>query len=241
MNLNVEFMMKTFFLALSGIPVTLKITAVSLMISCPIAFMMAISKIYRLRILSEISAAYVSLIRGTPIVLQILFVYSLLPSLLNSIVKSLNIGINVFDVNPIFYAFVVFSLNTIASLSEVFRSALLTVDHGQLEASLAIGMSNVQSYIRIIIPQALKSAIPNICNVTINLIKATSLSFIMTVKEITAIAKIEAAYGYNYIEAYLIVFLVYIIVCSAVQLLFKLLENHMNYNQPIEAREGINC
>lgn len=231
--MNIKFLIDTFLLAVTGIPTTLKITVVSLLIASPIAFYMAISKIYRIKFAMQAVTVYVSFIRGTPMVLQILIVYSLLPSLLNAAVKAIGWNINVFDINPIIYAYVVFSLNTIAALSEVFRSALLTVNQGQLEAGLSIGMSVFQTYTRIIIPQALTIALPNICNITINLIKGTSLAFLMTVKDITAIAKVEAAYGYNYIEAYIDVFLVYIIVCSLTQWLFKCLENHFGaYRQP---------
>jgi L-cystine transport system permease protein len=191
---------------------------------------MTLSRIYKVKIARQIVSFYVSFTRGTPIVLQILIIYSLLPSLLNVAVKKLGLGINVFDLNPIIYALVVFALNTTAGMSELFRSALSTVDRGQLEAALAVGLSPAQAYIRIIIPQALVSALPNLCNQTIGLIKNSSLAFIMTVKDITAIAKISASYGYNYIEAYLDIFVIYIIICGVTQQLFTLSERHFgNY------------
>jgi len=220
-------MIDTFFLALTGVPATLSITAVALILSTPIAFFMAISRIYNVTVVKQIVTTYVSFIRGTPVVLQILIIYSLLPSLFNTIVKSIGWNINIFEINPIIYAYIVFSLNTSASLSEIFRSALLTVNKGQFEAALSIGMTPVQAYTRIIIPQALVSALPNICNLTINLIKGTSLAFLMTVKEVTAIAKIAASYGYNYIESYIDILIIYIILCSLVQILFALLEKHL--------------
>jgi L-cystine transport system permease protein len=158
------------------------------------------------------------------VVLQILIVYSILPSLLNVIVNSLGLPINVFDINPILYACIVFSINATAELSELCRSALLTVERGQLEAAISTGLTRVQAYARIIIPQALVAGLPNLCNVTIHLIKSTSLAFLMTVKDITAIAKVEAAYGYNYIESYIDIFIIYILVCSVTQLLFSLAE-----------------
>lgn len=115
-------------------------------------------------------------------------------------------------------------MNTTAVLSEVFRSALLTVNHGQMEAALSIGLSKGQAYRRIVIPQALVSALPNLCNTTVNLLKSTSLAFLMTVKDITAIAKTNAAYGYNYIEAYLVIFAIYIVLCTVVQIGFRMFE-----------------
>lgn len=225
MKLNTEFMIEAFKASLSGIPVTLGITVVSLMISMPLALMMAIKKINSKGPLSFLINTYVSIVRSTPMVLQILLLYSLLPSFLNFFIKQvLKIDFNIFKIPAIYYAYAVFSLNTTAILSEVFRSALLTVDKGQLEAGLSVGLGKFLTYIRIIIPQALVVALPNICNVTVGLLKSSSLAFFMTVQDITAIAKLKAAYAYNYIEAYSIIFILYIILCTMVQLIFKYIE-----------------
>ena len=135
---------------------------------------------------------------------------------------------NVFDnVDPFWYAVVVFSLNTIALLAEVFRSALLSIPKGQLEAGVSIGLTEFQTYRKVIIPQAMVVALPAVCNITVNLIKGTSLAFLMTVKDVLAIGKIAASWGYNYIEAYLDVFVVYIIVCTIIQLIYKFAEQHV--------------
>lgn len=225
MKLNTEFMIEAFKASLSGIPVTLGITVVSLMVSMPLALMMAIKKINSKGPLSFLINTYVSIVRSTPMVLQILLLYSLLPSFLNFFIKQvLRIDFNIFKIPAIYYAYAVFSLNTTAILSEVFRSALLTVDKGQLEAGLSVGLGKFLTYIRIIIPQALVVALPNICNVTVGLLKSSSLAFFMTVQDITAIAKLKAAYAYNYIEAYSIIFILYIILCTMVQLIFKYIE-----------------
>ena len=225
MKLNTEFMIEAFKASLSGIPVTLGITVVSLMISMPLALMMAIKKINSKGPLRFLIHTYVSIVRSTPMVLQILLLYSLLPSFLNFFIKQvLKIDFNIFKIPAIYYAYAVFSLNTTAILSEVFRSALLTVDKGQLEAGLSVGLGKFLTYIRIIIPQALVVALPNICNVTVGLLKSSSLAFFMTVQDITAIAKLKAAYAYNYIEAYSIIFILYIILCTMVQLIFKYIE-----------------
>lgn len=122
--------------------------------------------------------------------------------------------------DPIYYAIVVFTLNTVALLTEVFRSALMSVSSGQLEAGVSIGLSEFQTYVRVIIPQALVTALPGICNITVNLIKGSSLAFLMTVKDVMAVGKIAASFGYNYIEAYLDAFLVYLILCTIIQLAY---------------------
>lgn len=222
-----DFFVRTFFLSLSAVPVTLKITAVSLAFGLASGFLIALARINKIKCASQAGALFVSFTRGTPVVLQILVVYSLFPSVLHALFKSAGIHIDVFALDPVWYAYFVFSLNTTAVLSEVIRSALLTVSEGQLEAGLTIGLTASQTYRRVIIPQALTAAVPNISTAAVSLIKNTSLAFMMTVKDITAVAKIEAAYGYNYIEAYLDIFVVYIIVCAAVQKLFGVFEKRM--------------
>ena len=225
MKLNTEFMIEAFKASLLGIPVTLAITAVCLMISIPLALLMAVKKINSKGPVSFLINGYVSIIRSTPMVLQILLLYSLLPSLLNYLIRQvLKLDFNIFKIPAIYYAYAEFSLNTTAILSEVFRSALLTVDKGQLEAGLSVGLGKFRTYMRIIIPQALVVALPNICNVTVGLLKSSSLAFLMTVQDITAIAKLKAAYAYNYIEAYSVIFILYIILCTMVQLIFKYIE-----------------
>ena len=229
MQLNTEFMVQTFWDALAGIPVTLEITIVALLVAFPIGFWMALHRMRGKGIINRLVSLYVSLMRSTPIVLQILFFYSLLPSLLNYYLNTeWELGVDVFGINPIVYAFLVFGLNTTAVLSEVFRSALMTIGAGQMEAALCAGLSSGQAYRRIIIPQGLASAMPNICNATVSLLKSTSLAYLMTVKDITAIAKTKAAYGYNYIEAYLVIFFIYILLCTLVQLLFRQIEAVFN-------------
>lgn len=228
MELDYTFMADTFFKIWSGIGTTLSLTVLSLLIAAPVAFYMAVLRIRGNSVGSGLTQAYISFVRGTPIVLQILLLYSLLPSFLNMLVKSMGSNFNVFDsIDPFWYAVVVFSLNTIALLAEVFRSALLSIPKGQLEAGVSIGLSEFQTYRKIIIPQAMVVALPAICNITVNLIKGTSLAFLMTVKDVLAIGKIAASYGYNYIESYLDGFLVYIIVCTIVQLLYKFAEQHV--------------
>lgn len=234
MSLNTEFMKETFFLALGGIPVTLKITAVALIFSLVFGFLLALGRIHKVKILSPLVAGYVSLIRGTPMVLQVLIVYSLLPSSLNSIVKSLGLSIRVFDLDPILYAYIVFTINTTALLIEIFRSALLSISKTQLEAAVSVGLTPFWAYVRIIVPQAVEKALPNICTTTVNLLKGTSLAFMMSVADITAIAKTQASFGYNYLEAYADIFVIYLILCGSVQILFHLGERRLTRHRRVK-------
>ena len=223
--MDIQYIISTFLKTLAGVPVTLGIMLVSIILSFFPALFLALGRHYKVKGVTSFSIIYLAFIRSTPQILLILFFYSLFPSLLNNLFKGT--GINVFNIPPIAYAFVIFSLMTIGSLSKIIRSAILTVDKGQLEAAQAIGLTNSQAYIRIIFPQALRSALPNLCNLVINLVKGTSLVFVMTVKDITAIAKVEAAYGYQYFESYLVIFLMYILICGLIQFLFNKLENYV--------------
>ncbi|HFU4368409.1 TPA: amino acid ABC transporter permease [Streptococcus suis] len=223
--MDIQYIISTYLKMLAGVPVTLGIMLVSIILSFFPALFLALGRHYKVKGVTSFSIIYLAFIRSTPQILLILFFYSLFPSLLNNLFKGT--GINVFNIPPIAYAFVIFSLMTIGSLSEIIRSAFLTVDKGQLEAAQAIGLTNSQAYIRIVFPQALRSALPNLCNLVINLVKGTSLVFVMTVKDITAIAKVEAAYGYQYFESYLVIFLMYILICGLIQFLFNKLENYV--------------
>ena len=227
MQLDFSYLVKTFVLCVKAIPVTLEITIVSLLLAVIPALLIALCRIHHVKVLDQLGRVFVSFIRGTPIVLQILIVYSIMPSLLNSLVKSAGWSLNVFEVNPIVYAFVVFGINSAATLSEAFRSAITAVPRGQMEAALCTGLTHFQAFRRILLPQAAVSALPNLCSITVILIKNTSLAFMMTVREITAVAKIEAAYGYNYIESYIDIFIIYIAVCLLVELIFRKIERRV--------------
>ena len=222
--MDLNYIVNTFLVTLKGIPVTLIIMVVAILLSFIPALLLALGQIYKVRGVRTFSVVYLAFIRATPPILLILFFYSLFPSLLNQVFKSLGSQLDVFKFNPLYYAFIIYSLMTTGSLSEILRSAILTVDKGQLEAAQAIGLTNFQAYRRIVFPQALRSALPNLANLVINLVKGTSLVFVMTVKDITALAKIEASHSYQYSESYLVIFVIYLIICGLIQWIFRGLE-----------------
>lgn len=222
--MDLNYIVNTFLVTLKGIPVALIIMVVAILLSFIPALLLALGQIYKVRGVRTFSVVYLAFIRATPPILLILFFYSLFPSLLNQIFKSLGSQVDVFKFNPLYYAFIIYSLMTTGSLSEILRSAILTVDKGQLEAAQAIGLTNFQAYRRVVFPQALRSALPNLANLVINLVKGTSLVFVMTVKDITALAKIEASHSYQYSESYLVIFVIYLIICGLIQWIFRGLE-----------------
>ena len=228
MNFDIDFAIKTFFIVIKAIPVTLKIVIFPFCIAFIPALIIAILRIKKVKVVIAISEFFISVNRGFPVVVQILFIYSFVPMLLNSIFTITGVKINIYDLNPIVYAYIVFTMQFIALLSEIFRSALQTVSKNQYEAGLCAGLSSLQTYTRIILPQAFVSATPNICNTVVGILKATSLVYYMTIKDITGTAMNAASIGFNYIEAYLDVFVVYVILCSVIQFLFRKLEAYLN-------------
>ena len=222
--MDLDYIAKTFLETLKGVPTTLIIMIVAMVLSFLPALFLALGQIYKVKGVRTFSLVYLAFIRATPPILLILFFYSLFPSLLNQFLKSIGSDVDIFKLNPIYYAFIIYSLMTTGSLSEILRSAILTVDKGQLEAAQAIGLTSSQVYVRIVFPQALRSALPNLANLVINIVKGTSLVFVMTIKDITAIARVEASYGYQYFESYFVIFLQYIIICGLIQWGFSLLE-----------------
>ena len=222
--MDIDYIVKTFLETLKGVPITLIIMIVAMVLSFLPALFLALGQIYKVRGVRSFSLVYLAFIRATPPILLILFFYSLFPSLLNQFFKSIGSDFDIFKLDPLYYAFIIYSLMTVGSLSEILRSAILTVDKGQLEAAHAIGLTTTQTYLRIVFPQALRSALPNLANLVINIVKGTSLVFVMTIKDITAIARVEASYGYQYFESYFVIFLQYILICGLIQWGFSLLE-----------------
>lgn len=224
MSFDWKFFFGTFLKALGGIPVTLEITLFALAVAIPLGFLIAVANINSVRFLSPVLKVYISFIRGTPMIVQIYLIYNTLPSFLSCSFKSLGIAYDVFSMNNIVYAFVIFSFYETAMLAEVFRSAIGTVPKGQLEAAHTVGLTTAQAYARIIVPQALGSAIPVMCSAIVDLIKVTSLAFTMSVLDITAIAKTAAGMKLCWIEGYLDIFLIYLILIISLERAFVLAE-----------------
>lgn len=207
-----------------GLYNTLRLTLVTFILACIIGVIVALIKIENVPVLKQIGIVYTSIFKGTPLMVQILIFYYGFPMFLNSYNERFGWNINVNDIPAINYMFVVFALCYGAYISEVMRSAILSVDNGQSEAAYTIGMSKFKTFYRVIFPQALSNAIPNLGNYFVDLVKGTSLAFSATVVEILASAKILGGREYKYFEAYIAAALIYWVLCSLFQLLFSRVE-----------------
>lgn len=216
---------------LHGIPVSFFILFFTVVISLPLGFLVGLVRFKRIPVASQILAVLVSFFRGTPLIVLIFLIYNAFPDLVNNFVRGMGWDVDVYGLllgNIKVYAVVICSTFTISTLSEVFRSALTAVNSNQLEAAHSVGLSSIQAYIHIIIPQALVSAIPNIANDVVGLFKGTSLIFYMGVQDIMGVAKANAGVSYAYVEAYVDVLIVYVVLCFVMQKLFDLLEHRLN-------------
>ena len=185
----------------------------------------------RVKVITPVFTVLISFFRGVPLMVLIFLFYNALPNTLTVLGKRYGWGIDFYNINQIWFATFICCTFTIAIMSEIFRSALAAVNSNQLEAAHSVGLSTFQAYVHIIIPQALVSAIPNLGNNIINLFKGTALVFYMGVLDIMGTAKTLAGLNYNYLEAYVDVFVIYVVICFIMQKIFEYLEKRLNvYN-----------
>ncbi len=214
---DVQFMLSTIPEIAKYLPVTLEIALWSGIIALIIGFAVAMVRVFRVRVLSQICVAYISFIRGTPAMVQLLVAYYGIPIMLRGINESLGTGLNVTGIPASVFAVAALSLNTGAFMSETIRSAILSVEAGQMEACYSVNMTTLQAMRRVVLPQAFAVALPPLGNSLISLLKETSLIFNISVIEMMAAAKIVGARSFRFFEVYIVVALIYWICCAALE------------------------
>ncbi len=228
MRVDLEFIRQALPDIAKYIPVTLLLVVVSFFLSFPAGALFAWINYKKIRGLSPLVRAYMSLIRGTPVILQIYVIYNVTPYLLASLLERMGSSFNVYRLNTIWYAFFALSLSSTVTIAEALRAGMETVGRGQFEGGLSVGMSGPQTMWHIVFPQALTAAMPVMGNVVVELTKATSLAFTMAVTEITGRAKILGGSVLRYFEAYICVFLLYIVIIALLEQLFKRFEKRIS-------------
>ncbi|RLE55659.1 MAG: amino acid ABC transporter permease [Thermoprotei archaeon] len=163
------------------------------------------------RLVSAIASAYIEFFRGTPLLVQLLFIYFGLPS----------IGIKL---NPLSACIIALGLNSGAYQAEILRSVLQALPRDQLEASLVDGLSRYQAYMKVLVPQALRNAIPALMNEVVTLIKETSLASIIGVPELTRRAEYMVAWTFRALEIYAMTALIYLLICYTLVKLSHIVE-----------------
>jgi len=190
---------------------TIVLAVVSMLIALVLGFFTALARISKIKVLKAIASIYVSIFRGTPLLVQIFVIYYGLPQ----------IDIRL---DPIPSGILALSLNAGAYLSESFRAAILSVDRGQHEAAVSLGMTYGQLMRRIIIPQSIRIAIPTMSNTYIILIKDTSLVSVITVTELLQMSSLIIAKTFEPLTIYLIAAAIYWVVITFFTVLLDRLE-----------------
>ena len=165
---------------LGGLLVSAEIFVLTLLIALPLGFPLALWRMSKNRFVSGGCRLYISIVRGTPLMLQIIFVY-FAPYIL--------FGMPLATYPRLLATVLAFGLNYAAYFAEIYRGGILSVERGQYEAAEALGMSRGKTFMRIILPQTIKRVIPAVGNEAITLVKDTSLAFTIAVTEMFTVAK----------------------------------------------------
>lgn len=232
MKLDPSFILTAFFKLWSAVPTTLWITFVSVTCGFLIGTVTALFRIYRVPVLSQLSSAYVTFIRGTPMLTHLLLIYFGLPFLIDTLSRELGLGWNSARIPMIGFAFVSFSITAGAYMSEVVRSGFLAVDRGQMEAAYSVGMTTWQALRRIVFPQAFAASVPSLSNSIIGMLHGSTLAFTVSVVDINAQAQIVASTNWKYFEAYLAAALLFWLLTVAIERAAGWIERRVNlYNR----------
>lgn len=218
MNFNVNYFLSVFPQILPYLPVTLFIAVVSILFAMVLGLTIALLRNNKIIIVDAIFSLFISLFRGIPSVVLLFIIYYGLPQIF-PVLKHMGATTA---------AIVCFSLKYAAYLAEIFRASLASVDSGQKEAGLTSGLSTIQVYRNIILPQALVNALPNTGNMFISLLKDSSVAFFVGVQELLAAGKMLTASSFLYFETYLAVGIVYWLTVVAYSWLQKQLERKLS-------------
>ncbi|NMM92878.1 amino acid ABC transporter permease [Bifidobacterium oedipodis] len=216
---------------LKYLPVTLELTVAAGVIGLLLGVLIAIVRVKDIPVLKQIVVVYVSMLRGTPIIVQLYISYFGIPILLKYINYWNGTNFDVNGVPPVVFAILALGLNQSAFMSEIIRSSIQAVDEGQVEAAESLGMTANQVRLRVLLPQAGVIALPGLMNSLIGLIKGTSLAFVCAVVEMTAAGQIMAGASYRYFEMYCSLAIIYWIITAVLEWLARLLEKKLSIPQ----------
>ena len=199
---------------IEGVLVTIKLIILSIPSGLILGILIAVGRVYGNKFISSLCAIYTIFFRGTPLLVQLFIIYYALPS----------VGI---FFSPFMAAVTGFVLCSGAYHSEYIRGAIQSIKTGQMMAAEALGMSRIKAVLYIILPQALRRAIPGCSNEIIYLLKYSSLAFMVTCVELTGAGKIIATRHFRYTEVFIVVGIIYLLVVSIVTKFLNILEKKL--------------
>jgi len=198
---------------LEGTVVTLQMFFVTIILALPLGLLLALARISRFKALSSAVGVYIWLFRGTPLMLQLLFIYFGLPFLPY-------VGVRLPDFSAALLAFV---LNYAAYFAEIFRAGIQSIDRGQYEGAKVLGMTYVQTMRRIVLPQVIKRVLPPVSNETITLVKDTSLIYVLAMNDLLRTTRAIVQRDFNTMP-FIVAAVFYLIMTLALTWLFQRLE-----------------
>ena len=201
-----------------GLKITLIVTIFAVLIGVLLGFLIAIvrtthDKTGKLKILNAICKVYLTVIRGTPVVVQLMIIYFII---FGSV-----------DISKVLVAIIAFGINSGAYVAEIFRSGIMSIDNGQFEAGRSLGFNYAQTMMYIIKPQAFKNVLPTICNEFISLLKETSVSGYIALQDLTKGGDIIRSRTYDAFMPLIAVALIYLAMVMIFTKLVSLLERRL--------------
>ena len=201
-----------------GLKITLLVTVFAVLIGVVLGFLIAIvrtthDKTGKLKILNAICKVYLTVIRGTPVVVQLMIIYFII---FGSV-----------DISKVLVAIIAFGINSGAYVAEIFRSGIMSIDNGQFEAGRSLGFNYAQTIMYIIMPQAFKNVLPTLCNEFISLLKETSVSGYIALQDLTKGGDIIRSRTYDAFMPLIAVALIYLAMVMIFTKLVSLLERRL--------------
>ena len=201
-----------------GLKITLLVTVFAVLIGVVLGFLIAIvrtthDKTGKLKILNAICKVYLTVIRGTPVVVQLMIIYFII---FGSV-----------DISKVVVAIVAFGINSGAYVAEIFRSGIMSIDNGQFEAGRSLGFNYAQTMMYIVMPQAFKNVLPTLCNEFISLLKETSVSGYIALQDLTKGGDIIRSRTYDAFMPLIAVALIYLAMVMIFTKLVSLLERRL--------------
>jgi glutamine transport system permease protein len=210
---------------LQGLRLTILIAVLGIVFAFAIGSVAGYALQSKSKIARGVSFIYIWIIRGTPLVVQALYIYYVLPLFMPFLeLSSMAAGV------------VVISINSGAFIAEIVRGALQGVDGGQKETGASLGMTNFQILIHLVIPPAFRAVIPALFNQFIIALKDTSLLTIIVVNEMTQMAMRYSSLNFRYIEAYTALAVFYLVLISVLVLIQKFVERKLGVNAPVKPK-----
>ncbi len=209
----------------SGIGITLQVFAATIVLSLPLGLILALGRMSRFKPVSWVVGIYLLIFRGTPLMLQLFFVYFGLPFLKNPFTGDAFLVLDKFPA-----ALTAFVLNYAAYFAEIFRGGIIGVHKGQYEAAKALGLNSMQTMSLVVIPQMLRSIVPPVANEAIVLVKDTALVSSIALIDMLKCAQQAVNRDMN-VTAYIVVAVFYLIFTWVLTLIFQFAEKRLSISQ----------